>query len=62
MPDIMAGHGHEWAKTVAKDAKIGIPPTFFPTTTLNGGASRQGSPLRVDDLLSAGTAWHGVPP
>jgi hypothetical protein len=42
MPDIMAGHGHEWAKTVANDAKIGVSPTFFPTATLNGGASRPG--------------------
>jgi len=59
MPDIMAGHGHEWAKTVANDAKIGVPPTY---RHLNGGASRQGSPVGVGDLLSAGTGWHGVRP
>jgi hypothetical protein len=46
MGNIMAGHGHERSNTVAKDAKIGIPPTFFPAATLNGGASRPGFTLR----------------
>ncbi|MEU5258312.1 hypothetical protein [Amycolatopsis sp. NPDC021455] len=52
MPDIMAGHGHEWAKTVANDAKIGVPPTFFPAATLNGGASRPGFTRRGGRLAS----------
>jgi hypothetical protein len=48
MPDIMAGHGHEWAKTVANDAKIGDPPPFFPHhhpgITPTGGRLAPGRP------------------
>ncbi|KDN17666.1 hypothetical protein [Amycolatopsis rifamycinica] len=37
MPDIMAGHGHEWAKTVAKAAKIGDHPYGWTTCSAGDG-------------------------